>query len=181
MPPTPLWNKAHLLPTEQTISITIDNSSVFVPGSGGPQFGFRRTEFIAQKDANHTALDGLMEVGTSIFHFSIQADLHRLLNFTHEYQIVFIEPSDGTHVFGIQLGVCIRHCTFSVLLWQAPPSPIQRAPSQLLTLTPSRYSTMLSMFCSQPHSSQTSGTTLPYASIGIIRLFKHFILKTRTV
>lgn len=26
------------------------------------------------------------------------------MNYKHEYQIVFIEPSDGSHVFGIQLG-----------------------------------------------------------------------------
>jgi hypothetical protein len=49
-----------------------------------------------------------MEMGVSVFHFSIKADLLRPLNYTHEYQIVFIEPSDGTHVFGIQLGAYIR-------------------------------------------------------------------------
>ncbi|KAJ7127484.1 hypothetical protein C8R46DRAFT_1145604 [Mycena filopes] len=45
-----------------------------------------------------------METGATVFHFSIKADLLRPLNYRHEYQIVFIEPSDGTHVFGIQLG-----------------------------------------------------------------------------
>lgn len=52
-----------------------------------------------------------MEVGTSTFHFSIKEDPERPLNFTHEYQIVFIEPSDGTHVFGVQLGMIMT------LLW----------------------------------------------------------------
>ncbi|KAJ7244241.1 hypothetical protein C8J57DRAFT_1681029 [Mycena rebaudengoi] len=101
--PTPLWNDRGRS-SEQVISIKIDNTSVFVPGGGQPQYGFRRTELIAQKNGNSTALDEVMEMGVSVFHFSIKADPARPLNFDHEYQIVFIEPSDGTHVFGIQLG-----------------------------------------------------------------------------
>jgi hypothetical protein len=91
---------------EQAISITIDNSSIFVPGGGTPQNGFRRTEFIAQANGSNSALDAVIEVGVTLFHFSIQLDKKRPLNFTHEYQIVFIEPSDGTHDFAIQLGAC---------------------------------------------------------------------------
>ncbi|KAK0201444.1 hypothetical protein DFS33DRAFT_1347386 [Desarmillaria ectypa] len=45
-----------------------------------------------------------MDTGISVFHFSIKADETRPLNYTHEYQIVFIEPTDGSHVFGLQLG-----------------------------------------------------------------------------
>jgi hypothetical protein len=104
--PTPLWKTYSMRvgQVEQAISVAIDNSSVFVPGGGAPQLGFRRTELIAQTDGNHTALDALMEVGVSVFHFSIMMDKTRPLNFSHEYQIVFIEPNDGTHVFGVQLG-----------------------------------------------------------------------------
>ncbi|KAJ7644802.1 hypothetical protein FB45DRAFT_987993 [Roridomyces roridus] len=110
--PTPLYNAHLLIPTEQVISIRIDNTSVFVPGGGPPQFGFRRTEFIAQPtgngsgSTNTTALDAVMESPgvVSTFRFSIKADVERPLNYTHEYQIVFIEPSDGTHVFEVQLG-----------------------------------------------------------------------------
>ncbi|OCH89931.1 hypothetical protein OBBRIDRAFT_812977 [Obba rivulosa] len=104
--PTPLWNDdlLDLLPSEQVISITIDNSSIFVPGSGGPQFGFRRTEFIAAVNGDHDDLNPLIENGTTVFHFSIKLDERRPLNYTHEYQIVFIEPNDGTHVFEVQLG-----------------------------------------------------------------------------
>ncbi|KAF7365705.1 Glycoside Hydrolase Family 131 protein [Mycena venus] len=101
--PTPLWNDRHRT-NEQVISIKIDNTSIFVPGGGPPQYGFRRTELIAQKNSSSTSLDAEMETGVSVFHFSIKADPARPLNFSHEYQIVFIEPSDGTHVFGIQLG-----------------------------------------------------------------------------
>ncbi|KAJ7201454.1 hypothetical protein C8J57DRAFT_1442001 [Mycena rebaudengoi] len=102
--PTPLWNDRGRS-SEQVISIKIDNTSVFVPGGGPPQYGFRRTELIAQKNGNSTALDEEMEMGVSVFHFSIKADLARPLNFDHEYQLVFIEPSDGTHVFGVELGL----------------------------------------------------------------------------
>jgi hypothetical protein len=31
------------------------------------------------------------------------------LNYSHEYQIVFIEPSDGTHLFRVQLGKYSSH------------------------------------------------------------------------
>ncbi|KAK7025553.1 hypothetical protein VNI00_015906 [Paramarasmius palmivorus] len=95
--PTPLWNTS-----EQVISITIDNTSVFTPGGGAPQLGFRRTELIAQEQGSD--LKQIIETGVTQFHFSIKADTENPLNLTHEYQIVFIEPSDGTHVFGVQLG-----------------------------------------------------------------------------
>ncbi|KAG6811712.1 hypothetical protein H0H92_006169 [Tricholoma furcatifolium] len=110
--PTPLWSKS-LLPflpgsisPEQTISIKIDNTSVFIPGGSAPQYGFRRTELIAHVNGSSstTDLDVAMETNVTVFHFSIQMDDQKPLNYTHEYQIVFIEPSDGTHVFGIQLG-----------------------------------------------------------------------------
>ncbi|KAF9464199.1 hypothetical protein BDZ94DRAFT_1257246 [Collybia nuda] len=109
--PTPLWNKklfpflsTATVPTEQVIAVSIDNSSVFAPGGGNHQYGFRRTELIAQKNGSHVALNAEMEVGVTLFHFSIKLDPHRPLNYKHEYQVVFIEPNDGSHVFGIQLG-----------------------------------------------------------------------------
>ncbi|KAI8986158.1 hypothetical protein BD414DRAFT_416543 [Trametes punicea] len=104
--PTPLWDDGRLpiIPREQVISVTIDNSSVFVPGGGPPQYGFRRTDLIAAVDGEHTELITRLEQNTTIFHFSIQKDELRPLNYSHEYQIVFIEPNDGSHVFGIQLG-----------------------------------------------------------------------------
>ncbi|KAF8657321.1 hypothetical protein AX16_002243 [Volvariella volvacea WC 439] len=106
--PTSLWSHP-FYPTEQAISVSIDNSSVFYPGGNNPQFGFRRTELIAQKNKNPGELNEETERGTTVFHFSIRDDYklgweRRLLDMRHEYQIVFIEPSDGTHVFGVQLG-----------------------------------------------------------------------------
>ncbi|KDN34684.1 hypothetical protein RSAG8_12233, partial [Rhizoctonia solani AG-8 WAC10335] len=114
-PPTPLWYpKGSNSPIEQTVSVRIDNSSVFVPGNNpdNSQWGFRRTELIAQN--NRT----MLQSGKTIWHFSIMRDEARPLNFTHdimrdearplsfshEYQIVFAEPDDGSHVFGVKVG-----------------------------------------------------------------------------
>ncbi|KAJ4482474.1 hypothetical protein J3R30DRAFT_2179165 [Lentinula aciculospora] len=99
--PTPLWNT---LISEQVISLTIDNSSIFVPGGSTPQNGFRRTDIIAQGNGSNSALDAIMEIGVSKFYFSVKDNEQLPLNYSHEYQIVFIEPSDGTHVFELQLG-----------------------------------------------------------------------------
>ena len=114
-PPTPLWNRQHSSHSsshspfnEQVLAVTIDNSSVFVPGGSSPQYGFRRTDIIAQKAGDSSNLILAMETGVSVFHFSIKADEKRPLNYSHEYQVVYIEPHDGTHVFEIQLGEHIR-------------------------------------------------------------------------
>ncbi|KAF9265171.1 hypothetical protein L218DRAFT_159775 [Marasmius fiardii PR-910] len=106
VPPTPLGSKGGKGNSEQVISIRIDNSSIFVPGgaTGTPQNGFRRTELIAQKNQSVEALKNDTQTGITRFHFSIKEDQAAPLNLTHEYQIVFIEPSDGSHVFGVKLG-----------------------------------------------------------------------------
>ena len=103
--PTPLWSSPSS-DAEDVIAVSIDNSSVFVPG-GNPnntQYGFRRTELIAWKNSSIGELTAASQINTTAFHFSIAADDDKPLNYTHEYQIVFIEPSDGSHVFGVQLG-----------------------------------------------------------------------------
>ena len=83
--------------------MSIDNSSIFVAG-GVPQNGFRRTDLIAAVDGQHDVLITQMESGTTAFHFSVMADESRPLNYSHEYQVVFVEPNDGSHVFDLQLG-----------------------------------------------------------------------------
>lgn len=97
---------------EQTLRVLIDNSSVFTPGASQPQFGFRRGELIAQQDktGNRTTFDAQLESGVTAFHFSVQQDPTARLNVTHEYQAVFIEPSDGTHIFDLQTGMMPLLC-----------------------------------------------------------------------
>ena len=102
---TPLWRGPNTN-AEDVIRITIDNSSVFVPGgnASNAQFGFRRTELIAQVKGSVPQLTAISQVNTTAFHFSMTPDPANPLNLTHEYQAVFIEPTDGSHVFGVQLG-----------------------------------------------------------------------------
>lgn len=93
------------LPSEQVISVSIDNTSIFIPGGSTPQYGFCRTDLLAHPaDGDHDALDAIMEVGTTVLHFSVRPNDEIPLNYTHEYQIDYIEPSDGSHVFELQLG-----------------------------------------------------------------------------
>ena len=103
-PATPLWS----VPEDQPIRTLIDNSSVFTPGpNGAPQFGFRRSEIIAQpsQNGNRTAFDDqILDSNITAFHFSVHADAQLPLNYTHEYQAVWIEPSDGSHIFDLQTG-----------------------------------------------------------------------------
>ncbi|KAH6912604.1 hypothetical protein BKA70DRAFT_768892 [Coprinopsis sp. MPI-PUGE-AT-0042] len=109
--PTRLWNKnilehipLPLVPAEQALRITISNTSVFKPGSNAPQTGFRRTELIAQQNGSASGLTPIIGSGKVAFHFSLRADERRRLDLKHEHQLVFVEPSDGSHVFGLQLG-----------------------------------------------------------------------------
>ncbi|KAI0027892.1 hypothetical protein K488DRAFT_20409, partial [Vararia minispora EC-137] len=105
LPPTPLWPAVS---PDIPIALTIDNTSIFTPGGSAPQLGFRRTDLIAQPSApgaNRTAFnDGMLDAGLTAFHFSVRADEANPLNFTHEYQAVWIEPDDGSHVFDLQIG-----------------------------------------------------------------------------
>lgn len=109
---TPLWTeRIHpdapfpAIATEKTLRVFIGNSSVFVPGSSGvPQKGFRRTELIAQMNGSTSVARAELCTGRKAFHFSLLMETQKPLELIHEYQVVFVEPSDGSHVFGVQLG-----------------------------------------------------------------------------
>jgi len=92
---------------EQAVHTTIDSSSIFTPTDNKPQLGFRRSELIAQGDQNgdRPAFNAKMQSGITAFHFSVQTDPKNQLDFKHEYQPVFIEPPDGSHVFDLQTGM----------------------------------------------------------------------------
>jgi hypothetical protein len=62
------------------------DESIFVPGSGGPQYGFRRAELLPGIDGNGNATD---VDGKTTFHWSIRTDPTRPLNYTHEYHPVW--------------------------------------------------------------------------------------------
>ncbi|KAI0026555.1 hypothetical protein K488DRAFT_92328, partial [Vararia minispora EC-137] len=99
----------HPLPSGPPPPQTPPSPSQFTPGGSAPQLGFRRMDLIAQppaRGANRTAFnDGVLDAGLTAFHFSMCVDEARPLNFAHEYQAVWIEPDDGSHVFDLQIGL----------------------------------------------------------------------------
>ncbi|KAG8759190.1 hypothetical protein FRC11_002412 [Ceratobasidium sp. 423] len=99
--PAALWSPNSKDPIEQTVAVKVDNTSVFVPGGNvaNSQFGFRRTEILAQNQ-NITS----METGTTVFHLSVMRDTSKPLNTSHEYQFSFLEVPTGNHVFSMSTG-----------------------------------------------------------------------------
>ena len=71
------------------LEITISDSSVIYTGTEA-QTGVRRAEL---SPANNDQNKGLMS-GKKTVHFSLQYDTRRLLNYTHEYLLFFMETSD---------------------------------------------------------------------------------------
>ena len=86
--------------TSRPIEVTINDNSIFAPG-GNPQNGFRRAELLA--DSNN-GTDATVQ-GVTTLHFSIREDPAKPLNYSHEYQIVFIETNDfASHVWTLKTG-----------------------------------------------------------------------------
>ena len=87
-------------PTSRPIEVTINDSSIFAPG-GKPQNGFRRAELLP---ITNNGTDATVQ-GVTTLHFSIQEDPAKPLNYSHEYQLVFIETNDfASHVWTLKTG-----------------------------------------------------------------------------
>jgi hypothetical protein len=70
--------------------VTIDDSSIFAPSADNVQTGFRRAELLpASNDGSDDST-----IGIKTLHFSIAKDNLRPLNYSHEYQLVFLESAD---------------------------------------------------------------------------------------
>ena len=72
--------------------VSIDDRSLFRSGQG-LQLGFRRAGLLFKNDANAVGADAA-DSGTVTFHWSVQQNLARMLNFTHEYMNVWHEKAD---------------------------------------------------------------------------------------
>ncbi|KAL7276655.1 hypothetical protein RUND412_000360 [Rhizina undulata] len=82
------------------MSNLVFDTSIFTPST--TQLGFRRSELLPSIN-NDT--DAAVQ-GTTTFHFSIRADPARPLNYSHNYELVFIETNDySSHVFTLKTGV----------------------------------------------------------------------------
>lgn len=84
--------------------INPSDQSIFTPGGGPPQVGFRRSELIP---ATNNGSDSTVQ-GTTTFHWSIRNDPLRPLNFSHEYHVRYC----------LQRTLC---CRYSRLLTQCVP------------------------------------------------------------
>lgn len=85
----------------KAVEVTISDQSIFVPGGGPPQVGFRRSELIP---ASNDGEDATVQ-GTTTFHWSLRDDPARPLNFSHEYHPVWHETADfSTSEFTFQTG-----------------------------------------------------------------------------
>lgn len=72
--------------------VTIDDQSLFRSGQG-LQLGFRRAGILLKNDKNEAGADQA-DKGKVTFHWSVQQDLAKPLNFTHSYMNVWHERAD---------------------------------------------------------------------------------------
>jgi len=72
------------------VEVTLSDQSIFLPGGGPLQTGFRRSELIP---ATNNGTDITVQ-GTTTFHWSLRTDPTRPLNLSHEYHPVWHETAD---------------------------------------------------------------------------------------
>lgn len=98
--PTPQFDGS----TYKAIEVTIDDTSIYAPSADNIQTGFRRAELLP---TTNTGSDP-STTGIKTLHFSVRADTARPLNYTHEYQLVFLESADySTNQFALKTGSII--------------------------------------------------------------------------
>ncbi|KAJ3047395.1 hypothetical protein HK097_011560 [Rhizophlyctis rosea] len=96
----------HLKPTQpyafKSLQVSINDSSIFVPGGGSRQVGFRRAGLLAGNGSD------AQNVGVKTFHWSVRQPAHLKLNLTHEYMFVWHEANDyASNQFSINAGVML--------------------------------------------------------------------------
>lgn len=75
--------------TSKAVEVTIDDRSIFTPSADNRQIGFRRAELLP-KPANATDI----VTGIKTLHWSMKTDQYRQLNYSHEYQLIWLENQD---------------------------------------------------------------------------------------
>ncbi|KZO95153.1 glycoside hydrolase family 131 protein [Calocera viscosa TUFC12733] len=75
----------------RSVEVTLNDNSIFQPGGGPPDYGFRRSELVP---APNNGTDATVQ-GTTTFHWSVRTDPTRVLNYTgHEYHPTWHETHD---------------------------------------------------------------------------------------
>ncbi|PVI07429.1 glycoside hydrolase family 131 protein [Periconia macrospinosa] len=98
------WSSILLLPNtshsrfdtpsrHKPLEVTINDASLFRPGGGNLQIGFRRAGLLLKDDKNDIGADPA-DSGVVTFHWSIRQDSARPLNLSHEYMNVWHERAD---------------------------------------------------------------------------------------
>lgn len=81
------------------VGITISDASIFQS-----QTGFRRAELLPKSNSGSDP----STTGIKTLHFSLMRDSARPLNYSHEYQLVFLETADySTNQFALKTGKII--------------------------------------------------------------------------
>ncbi|KAF2640174.1 hypothetical protein P280DRAFT_469878 [Massarina eburnea CBS 473.64] len=98
------WSQILLLPNtslsrfdtrsvHKPLEVTINDHSLFRPGGGNLQVGFRRAGLLLKNDTNSAGSDPA-DTGVVTFHWSVKQDRNRALNLSHEYMNVWHEKAD---------------------------------------------------------------------------------------
>ncbi|TVY67475.1 hypothetical protein LSUE1_G006814 [Lachnellula suecica] len=87
----------------KAVEVTISDASIFVPGGGTQQLGFRRAGLLMGNGSDAT------NVGVKTFHWSVKQDLNAKMNLTHEYMNVWHEANDyASNHFSINAGIMLE-------------------------------------------------------------------------
>ena len=91
------------IPVDKAIEVTIDDRSIFVPGGGTPQIGFRRAGLLLGNGTDNTV------VGVKTFHWSVKQNLKAKMNLTHEYMNAWHETNDySANQFSFNAGIMLE-------------------------------------------------------------------------
>lgn len=91
------------IPLYKPLEVTISNASIFVPGGGSPQFGFRRAGLLLGNGSDAS------NVGVHTYHWSVMQDEKRKMNLSHEYMNVWHERNDYTaNQWSLNAGVMLE-------------------------------------------------------------------------
>jgi hypothetical protein len=90
------------IPGDKAIEVTINDQSIFLPGGGKQQLGFRRAGLLMGNGSDAT------NVGVKTFHWSVQQDSSMKMNLTHEYMNVWHERNDyNGNQFSFNTGIML--------------------------------------------------------------------------
>ncbi|KAF2788038.1 glycoside hydrolase family 131 protein [Melanomma pulvis-pyrius CBS 109.77] len=89
----------------QSLEVTINDKSIFRPGTQEPQSAIRRAEL---SPSSQLSANDITTTGVKTLHFSLMPDATRPLNVSHEYLLVFLETADfSANQFRVKTGTLI--------------------------------------------------------------------------